>query len=66
MASCLCFSRRLPTRLCVLVCMHDGNASDKGIQTHDKTQHANFWRKPPFSGYKTTLKQQLHGEKNEE
>ena len=23
MASCLCFSRRLPTRLCVLVCMHE-------------------------------------------
>jgi len=30
---------------------------------YDKTQNANFGVIPPLSSYKTTLKQQLNGEK---
>jgi len=29
---------------------------------YDKTQHSKFRAKPPFSSYKTTLKENLNGE----
>ena len=36
---------------------------EKNVIYYDKTEHANFWCKPLFSSYKTTLIQHFNGEK---
>ena len=70
MACCLCFSC---TRLCVLVCMHACVFLCVFMRAWCGEGDPNLWQNTTwyilasasFSGYKTTLKQQLNGEKNE-